>query len=99
MNLGDWEDVQGLNRALGDDAMRQTLHESEVGHYNERSWAYWHYRLGLVSHPGQLPPLPDGALSDGAHYPLPGYSAPGARQWGGGRCPPYIFATDLIIPV
>ncbi len=32
--------------------------EAEAGEFNERSWAYWHYRLG-VSEPGQVPALPE----------------------------------------
>ncbi len=29
----------------------------DIGQFNVRSWAYWHYRLDLAK-PGEVPPLP-----------------------------------------
>ena len=57
MNMGDYSDVQALITLVGDDALREVLTRAEAGQFNERSWAYWHYRLGLadVDH---VPPLP-----------------------------------------
>jgi hypothetical protein len=57
MNLGDYEDVQILAKRVGDAALRDVLTHAEAGQFNERSWAYWHYRLGLadVDH---VPPMP-----------------------------------------
>jgi hypothetical protein len=57
MNLGDFEDVQALANRVGDEVLRDVLTQAEAGQFNARSWAYWHYRLGLaeVDH---LPPLP-----------------------------------------
>lgn len=57
MNMGDYEDVQRLVAALGEDYLRDVLKHAEIGQFNARSWAYWHYRLG-VAKPGQVPPLP-----------------------------------------
>ena len=57
MNMGDYEDVQGLTRFLSDEELKRVIDEAEIGEFDERSWAYWHYRLGLpVSQP--VPPMP-----------------------------------------
>ena len=58
MNVGDYADVQSLVSQVGDDALREVLSHAEAGQFNERSWAYWHYRLGLSS-VGQVPALPE----------------------------------------
>ena len=57
MNIGDYADVQALAAQIGDDALKQVLTHAEAGQFNERSWAYWHYRLNLAS-VGQVPPMP-----------------------------------------
>jgi hypothetical protein len=57
MDIGDYDDVQRLAKGLGDDYLRQVVANAEPGQLNERSWAYWHYRLGLAK-PGKVPPLP-----------------------------------------
>ena len=57
MNLGDYSDVQRLAEAVGDDHLRAVLVHADAGWFDERSWAYWHYRLGLAE-PEQVPPLP-----------------------------------------
>ncbi|WP_217316314.1 hypothetical protein [Rhodanobacter sp. B04] len=57
MNMGDYDDVLALSEQLGDDRLRRVLQHAEIGQFNERSWAYWHYRLGMAK-PGVLPPLP-----------------------------------------
>jgi len=58
MNLGDWGDVQILARAVGDEYLRVVIRTAEAGQFNERSWAYWHYRLHLAK-VGSVPPLPE----------------------------------------
>jgi len=58
MNLGDWDDVQILARSVGDDFLRSVIRSAEAGQFNERSWAYWHYRLHLAKL-GRVPPLPE----------------------------------------
>jgi hypothetical protein len=57
MNIGDYSDVQSLAAQVGDDVLRGVLTHAEAGQFNERSWAYWHYRLGLsdVDHVPALP--------------------------------------------
>lgn len=57
MNLGDYDDVQALVAALGDEYLRDVLRHAEAGAFDERSWAYWHYRLDL-DESGAVPPLP-----------------------------------------
>ena len=57
MNIGDYADVQSLATQVGDDVLRDVLAHAEAGQFNERSWAYWHYRLGLSSVDG-VPALP-----------------------------------------
>lgn len=57
MDIGDYEDVQALAEHVGDDALRDVLTHAEAGWFNERSWHYWHYRLGLAELE-QVPPMP-----------------------------------------
>lgn len=57
MNLGDFEDTQLLAGRLGDDVLRDVLIHAQAGQFNERSWSYWHYRLGLAEI-DQVPDLP-----------------------------------------
>lgn len=57
MGIGDYEDVQLLVNSVGDEMLRHVLTHAEIGQFNPRSWAYWHYRLGLAQ-PEQLPDLP-----------------------------------------
>jgi hypothetical protein len=61
MNIGDYDDVQEMVQALGDETLSDVLRSAEAGMFNERSWTYWHYRLGLAA-PGQVPPLPSRRL-------------------------------------
>jgi hypothetical protein len=56
MNIGDYADVLMMTSELGDDALRDVLAHAEAGQFNERSWAYWHYRLGLAS--ADVPAMP-----------------------------------------
>jgi len=58
MNIGDYADVQTLASQVGDEVLREVLSHAEAGQFNERSWAYWHYRLGLSS-VEQVPALPE----------------------------------------
>ena len=57
MNIGDYDDVLSLIDNVGEKALRDVLAHAEIGQFSERSWAYWHYRLGLTS-PEQVPPMP-----------------------------------------
>lgn len=49
MNFGDYDDMQALAVAVGDTVLVDVLKHAEAGEFNARSWAYWHYRLGLAS--------------------------------------------------
>jgi len=62
MDIGDYDDVQHLAGVVGDDALRRVLGVAEPGWFSERSWAYWHYRLGLASL-RDLPPTPSRRLA------------------------------------
>lgn len=57
MNIGDYADVQWLVSLVGNDTLCQVLMHAQAGQFNERSWAYWHYRLDLatVDHVPELP--------------------------------------------
>ena len=57
MNIGDYADVQMLASRVGDKVLRDVIRHAQAGQFDQRSWAYWHYRLGLagVDH---LPPMP-----------------------------------------
>ncbi len=57
MNIGDYADVQALVAEVGEEVLREVLAHAEAGQFNERSWAYWHYRLGLARL-GEVPALP-----------------------------------------
>ena len=57
MNIGDYSDVQALVAQVGNEVLRNVLLHAEAGQFNERSWHYWHYRLGLAELE-QVPPLP-----------------------------------------
>jgi hypothetical protein len=57
MNIGDYSDVQALASQVGDSVLREILTHAQAGQFNERSGAYWHYRLGLAS-VDHVPALP-----------------------------------------
>lgn len=63
MDIGDFEDVQKLANAFGDDTLRDVISKAEAGQFNIRSWAYWHYRLGLAELE-KFPPLPSRNFPD-----------------------------------
>jgi hypothetical protein len=57
MNLGDYDDVQDLVSEVDEEYLRNVLRSADPGQFNERSWAYWHYRLGLCKS-GEVPAPP-----------------------------------------
>ncbi len=63
MDIGDYDDAREMLRAFGEDIPRNVLKHAEVGMFSPRSWAYWHYRLGLATAPGQIPPMPQRNVS------------------------------------
>ncbi len=64
MNIGDYDDVQYMANIIGDDTLRDVLTHAEIGQFSERSWNYWHYRLGTATL-DNVPPLPTRALDRG----------------------------------
>jgi hypothetical protein len=58
MDLGDFEDVAALVAQAGEAELRDVLLHAEAGQFSARSWAYWHYRLG-IARVGEVPPLPE----------------------------------------
>lgn len=57
MELGEFDDQRRLEASLGRDGLARALRGAGAGRLSARSWAYWHYRLGLAK-PGRVPPLP-----------------------------------------
>lgn len=57
MDIGDYANVQALAKQVGDDALRAVLTQAQAGQFGKRSWAYWHYRLGLAQ-VDAVPPMP-----------------------------------------
>ena len=57
MDIGDYADVQALATVVGDAVLTDVLKRADIGAFNPRSWAYWHYRLGLAD-AGCVPPMP-----------------------------------------
>lgn len=56
MEMGDFDDVLKLEAALGCEALVRALREAGAGRLSERSWIYWHHRLGMARR--RVPPLP-----------------------------------------
>jgi hypothetical protein len=57
MNRGSLEEINALTHVLGEDYLKEIIQHAEAGQFNERSWHYWHYRLGLARL-GEVPALP-----------------------------------------
>lgn len=62
MDIGTWNDVGELLRALGEDEFRRVLALAQPGWFSARSWAYWHYRLRVTDVDRDPPALPQRAL-------------------------------------
>ncbi len=58
MDIGTFEDIQELVRLLGEKRLADVLRHAEPGWFRRQSWAYWHYRLGLVKTTEAPPPEP-----------------------------------------
>lgn len=57
MELGDYGDMLRLEAALGRERLASALRSASPGQLSSRSWAYWHYRLGLAD-PDRVPTPP-----------------------------------------
>jgi len=58
MNIGTFDDLGRLCSAWTSDELRHVITHAEPGWFDERSWTYWHLRLGLTSGDESPPPLP-----------------------------------------
>ena len=56
MEMGDFEDMLKLEAMLGREALVRALRGAEAGRLSERSWIYWHHRLGVAGR--RIPALP-----------------------------------------
>lgn len=56
MDRGSIDDINALFGAFGGDYLKSVVTKAEAGQFSERSWNYWHYRLGLASPEGPPPP-------------------------------------------
>ena len=59
MNLGSWDDIQLLQANLSPPTLKAILKTNLAGQFSQRSWDYWHYKLGYK----KVPPLPKRNLS------------------------------------
>jgi|SRR5579884_2212746 len=57
LNIGDFEDAKAAVEELGEERLRDVVIHAEPGWLSPRSWAFWHYRLGLVSEREAMPPI------------------------------------------
>ena len=57
MELGDWDDVIQLSESEGEEFLRDVLRHAQPGQLSERSWRYWHHRLGMAGS-GEVAPPP-----------------------------------------
>ena len=62
MNLGTFEDVRYLEDRLGEDCLADIVKTASPGYFQEKSWNYWHHRLG-IARDGAVPPLPQRTFS------------------------------------
>ena len=63
MDIGELEDITQLLNASDEGYLRHVLASAEIGQFRPRSWAYWHYRLGLVEPGDPVPPQPTRKLA------------------------------------
>jgi hypothetical protein len=64
MNFGTFSDLGRLLTAFTSEDLRSVLAQAEPGWFNERSWTYWHLRLGITPVNGTPPPLPQRTFPD-----------------------------------
>jgi hypothetical protein len=81
MNFGTYGEVEELVTHLGRDKLREVLVHAESGEFDERSWVYWHYRLGLATI-DDMPPLPVAAAPTVSVFkPRANILTPAQRRW------------------
>jgi len=57
MNIGDFFDMQEVEKEVGKERLRQVIAKAQPGWFNPRSWHFWHYRLGITNIGDDVPPL------------------------------------------
>jgi hypothetical protein len=57
MNTGAYSDVEQLAVHLGREGLSDIIAHAQGGEFSARSWAYWHFRLGLAD-ADNLPAMP-----------------------------------------
>lgn len=58
MDMGLLDDLIAMEQCFGRDRLRTALATAEAGALRPKSWAWWHYRLGIVEPHSAPPPLP-----------------------------------------
>jgi hypothetical protein len=58
MDIGTMDDCAILQEYFRHSDLRKALKNAEPGWFRPRSWAFWHYRLGVVNWGGEVPLLP-----------------------------------------
>jgi hypothetical protein len=64
MDIGTMADCATIESHFGRQAMRDTLKHAAPGWFRERSWVFWHYRLGLTRWGDEPPALPTRSFDD-----------------------------------
>ncbi|MBF6592516.1 MAG: hypothetical protein IVW57_18550 [Ktedonobacterales bacterium] len=64
MNRGVYDDLGRLLTVFTGQDLRRVLAQAEPGWFNERSWTFWHLRLGVTPINGAPPPLPQRTFSE-----------------------------------
>lgn len=86
MDLGALTDVVLLLEAFDEDYLRKVLSIAVAGWFQPESWAYWHYKLHLVSISDALPVMPPRVIKvDGELTSLPSMDEP----------PPFISSPKI----
>lgn len=63
MNMGTVNDVAKLENLFSKNELLEILKTAHPGHFNERSWFFWHYRLGYNSY-DDVPALPKRSFTE-----------------------------------
>lgn len=58
LNMGTLSDCLTLEKEMGTSAMREAIEKADPGWFDDRSWTFWHYRLGLTPWGAEPPPRP-----------------------------------------
>jgi hypothetical protein len=48
MNIGDYKDIEILTSIFSKDTLVFALKNASPSNLTDKSWTYWHYRLGLT---------------------------------------------------